>query len=168
MTALTGTQSKGDRSMRKTLANFEDKVTAIVLLIMLVLTFVNVVARYCFTASISYTEEITTMLFVLLCTLGSAIAAKRGAHLGLSIVTDMLPENLRRYAGFFTNILGAVLSLILVYTGVLMVIHEYEIGQISIGLQWPQWIYGTSVPIGGVAMVYRFAEAAIHALKHSA
>ncbi|BCV26005.1 TRAP transporter small permease [Gelria sp. Kuro-4] len=151
--------------MRKILANFEDKVSAVVLTIMLTLTFVNVIARYCFTASISYTEEITTMLFVLLCTLGSAIAAKRRAHLGLSIVTDMLPESLQRYTGFFTNMLGAVFSLILVYTGVLMVIHEYEIGQISIGLQWPQWIYGTFIPIGGVAMVYRFAKTAIHSLR---
>ena len=66
----------------------EEILAAACLIVMTILTFANVVARYLFSASFSFSEEITTYLFVLLSMLGTAIAAKRRAHLGLSIVTD--------------------------------------------------------------------------------
>lgn len=66
----------------------EEILAAACLIVMTILTFANVAARYLFSASFSFSEEITTYLFVLLSMLGTAIAAKRRAHLGLSIVTD--------------------------------------------------------------------------------
>ena len=66
----------------------EEILAAACLIVMTILTFANVVVRYLFSASFSFSEEITTYLFVLLSMLGTAIAAKRRAHLGLSIVTD--------------------------------------------------------------------------------
>jgi len=151
--------------MKKIFINFDEKISSLILIIMLIITFVNVVGRYGFNASISFTDEITTSFFVLLCTLGAAIAAKRGAHLGLSFIRDMLPKKYHRYTNCFSNITGVIFSLILLYTGILMVIHEYEMGMRTIGLQWPEWIYGSFIPIGGAVMVYRFAEAAVKSLK---
>lgn len=70
--------------MRRVLARFEDVVCIIALAIMTVLTFTNVIARYVFSASFSFSEEITTYLFVLLSLIGSAVAARRKAHLGFT------------------------------------------------------------------------------------
>ena len=150
--------------MKKFLSNIDEKVSAMVLAFMLVLAFVNVVARYCFKASISYTEEITTMLLVFISAVGSGIAAKRKAHLGLSVLTDLLPKKFRGYADFFANGLGALIGAILLYTGIYMVMNEYRLGQISIGLQVPTWIYATFVPIGALGMTYHFAKTAILSL----
>ena len=63
------------------------------------------------------------------------------------------------------NLLGVVFSLILIKTGVEMVILEYEMEQISIALQWPQWIYGSFLPFGAVCMAVRFAQAMLENLK---
>lgn len=151
--------------MKKLFANLDEKISAAVLLFMLALAFVNVVARYVFKASLSYTEEITTMLLVFISTVGSGIAAKRRSHLGLSALTDLFPKKCQRFVGFYANFLGAVVSFILLYTGITMAINEYKLGQISIGLQVPTWIYCMFVPVGAAAMTYHFAKAAFLSLR---
>ncbi|HCL79296.1 MAG TPA: TRAP transporter small permease [Synergistaceae bacterium] len=151
--------------MRKIFANLDEKVSAAVLLFMLALAFVNVVARYVFKASLSYTEEITTMLLVFISTVGAGIAAKRRSHLGLSALTDLLPGKYQKFVGFYANFLGVVVSFILFYTGITMTVNEYKLGQISIGLQVPTWIYSMFVPLGAAAMTYHFARTAFSSLR---
>lgn len=150
--------------MKKNFAQIDEKISSMVLLFMLALAFVNVVARYIFKASLSYTEEITTMLLVLISALGSGIAAKKKAHLGLSALTDLLPGKYQRYVTFYTNVLGAFVGLILLYTGVMMSVNEYRLEQISIGLQVPTWIYCSFVPVGAAAMTFHFVRVAFKAL----
>lgn len=147
--------------MKKILKNLDEKLSAFVLAFILALTFVNVIARYCFAASLSYTEEITTMLLIFLTTVGSGIAAKRCAHLGLSALTDLVPKKYQCYVAFYTNALGAVFSFILLYTGITMTISEYNLKQISIGLQVPTWIYCLFIPVGACGMLYHFSRVAI-------
>ena len=146
--------------MKKFYANLDENITVIVLLFMLSLAFINVIARYVFRASISSTEEITTMLLILVSTLGSGIAAKRKAHLGLSALTDLLPQKYRKFVDFYANVLGALISVILFCTGITMAANEYTLGQISIGLQVPTWIYCMFIPIGAASMTYHFGKVA--------
>ena len=56
--------------------------------IMAVLVFSNVIARFLFKHSLAVSDEMSTYLFVLMSFMGTAIAARRRAHLGLSIITD--------------------------------------------------------------------------------
>lgn len=142
-------------------SHFEELASCFVLMFMLALTFVNVIFRYCFAASISFTEEITCALFVLLCMLGAAIAAKYQTHLGLSVITERLSDKARLYVAFVANLLGVVFSLFLFFTGLKMTYNEYVLEQISISLQWPEWIYGSFLPFGAFFMSMRFGQAAI-------
>lgn len=150
--------------MKKILSNFEEILSGIVLLFMLALTFVNVVFRGIST-SISFTEEITTALFVLLCMLGTAVAAKRQAHLGLSLVTERMKPQNQVITACVGNLLGVVLSLVMLYTGIMMAYRQYDLRQITIALQWPEWIYGSFVPIGAAFMAIRFGQAALENIK---
>ena len=150
--------------MKKLLNEFEEYVAAAVFVIMLALAFINVIFRN-FATSISFTEEITTSLFVLLCMLGTSIAARDSGHLGLSVITEFLPEKPRAIFALIANILGVIFSIILLYTGIGMVITDYEMKQISIALQWPQWIYGSFLPIGAFFMAIRFTQAGIKNIK---
>lgn len=152
--------------MKKFLSNFEAGLGSLVLVIMLGLAFINVIFRYFLSASISYTEEITCALFVLLCVLGTSIAAKDRGHLGLSLITEHLSERTQTIFSLVANVLGVLFSLILVYTGVGMAYSEYKMNQISITLQWPEWIYGSFLPIGALFMSVRFAQVAHSDLKH--
>lgn len=69
----------------RTLRSFriEHYIVAILLLLMSCITFINVLSRYFLHFSFAATEEITINLFVWMTVVGSGIAFKRGAHLGM-------------------------------------------------------------------------------------
>ena len=146
--------------MKKILNRLEEALACIVFMVMLALTFVNVVFRN-FSASISFTEEITTSLFVLLCMLGTSIAARDHAHLGLSALTELMPKKAALMLSVIGNVLGVVMSVILIITGISMVKLQFDAKVISIALQLPQWIYGSFLPLGALLMAIRFSQAAM-------
>lgn len=143
----------------------EEILAAVCLVVMAILTFANVIARYLFSASFSFSEEITTYLFVLLSMLGTAIAAKRRAHLGLSIVTDAVgpkAEKILRIIGYVAAVLftGAIF-----YYGIRMVMNQRMLGQVTAGMQWPEWIFGSFVPIGAFFATVRFIQVLIEEIQ---
>ena len=77
------------------LSKIEKLVACVCVSIMAVLVFVNVIARYVFGNSLAVSDEMSTYLFVLMSFMGTAVAARRKAHLGLSIVTDHVSPRAR-------------------------------------------------------------------------
>lgn len=127
----------------------ENSILVIVMIVMTVVTFVNVITRKFFTSvSLSFTEELTTMLFILLVFVGAAVAARRGGHIGLTVLTDLLPKKIKKIVPVITTVAALLLCGLLVYYGIEMVQHEIQIGMVSSALQWPEWIFGSFVPIG--------------------
>ena len=95
----------------------EEGLAAIALIVMTVITFVNVIARYLFSASLSFSDEVTTYLFVLLSLLGTAIAAKRRAHLGLTILTDIVNPKVRKVLLLIGYGIAVIFSAAIFYYG---------------------------------------------------
>lgn len=154
-------------TVRKFLSNIEEYLCGASLLIMLVIAFANVISRKFIGASWSFTEEITANLFILSSMLGAAIAAKRGAHMGLSAVTDLFPQKFQKYVTLFTTIVAIIFCTVLVYQGFGVVAYEMKTGQTSPALGWPEWIFGTFVPVGGLFLLIRFIQAGITAFKEN-
>ena len=149
----------------KILDKIEEYICAVCTVIMTLLVFVNVLSRYALHMSLSFSDEITTNLFVLLSMMGAAIATKRRAHLGLTILTDAVPAKIRKVlmtAGFA---IGTVFCAALFWYGIEMVKHQINLGQVTPTMQWPEWIFGTFIPFGAVFLTIRFAEAAIQEAK---
>ena len=151
--------------MKKFFSKIEEWIAIVCLVTMSVLTFSNVIARYVFSASFSFSEELTTYLFVLLSLVGTAIAAKRKAHLGLTILTDSVSENVARYLKIFGYLVSVLFSGALFYYGILMVKSQIFLGQVTAGMQWPEWIFGSFVPIGAFFVTIRFAQVLIETIK---
>lgn len=147
------------------LNKLEEILAAICLTVMTILTFANVVARYVFSASFSFSEEITTYLFVLLSLLGTAIAAKRSEHLGLSIVTDAVGPKTEKILKIIGYAVAVLFSAAIFYYGIFMVMNQRMLGQVTAGMQWQEWIFGSFVPIGSFFVVIRFAQVLIHEIR---
>ena len=150
--------------MNKILDYIEESLVCVCLVVMTALTFVNVVARYVFSASLSFSEEITTYLFVLLSLLGSAIAAKRGAHLGLTIISERVGPKAGRVLGIISMAFATAFSAIICYFGFFMALNQFNKGQLTAGTQLPEWIFGSFVPIGALFVTIRFGENLIRLL----
>ncbi len=149
----------------KILNKIEEGICILCLIAMTVLVFGNVFSRYVLHLSLSFSEEITTNLFVLLSMMGTAIAARRRAHLGLSILTDAVNPKVRRALLIFGFGLATVFCFAVFFYGIKMVRNEYILGQVTPSMQWPEWIYGCFVPFGAFFMTLRFAQVTIEEIR---
>jgi len=151
--------------MKKIFTSIEEYLCAACLAIMTIITFANVISRYVFSASFSFSEEITTYLFVLLSLMGAAIAAKRGAHLGFNLLNVSVPPLGRKVMRLFAFLFSIAFSALLFYYGLLMTIGQFQRQLATPGMQWPAWIFGAFVPLGSFFMTVRFAQFFITTLK---
>ena len=147
------------------LDRIEEIVAAVCLSVMTILAFANVVGRYVFSASFSFSEEITTYLFVLLSLLGTAIAARRRAHLGLTILTDVVSPKVRRILHIIGYLFAVAFTGAIFYYGILMVLSQRQLQQVTANMQWPEWIFGSFVPIGALFATVRFVQVLIEEIR---
>jgi C4-dicarboxylate transporter DctQ subunit len=154
-------------NLKKFMDNFENYFMAGGLFIMTFITVINVMSRKFLGLSMSFLEEITTAMFILISLLGAAAAAKRGGHLGLSAITDLIPKKYQKYVALLTWATSAFFSYFLIKYGIVMVQSEIKMGMTTAALGWPEWIFGTFLPIGGVFIFVRFTLWTIKVFKES-
>lgn len=92
----------------------EENAIALILGLMVAVTFLNVVLRYVFASSLIWGQELTLVLFAWLVIFGVSYAFKVTAHLGVDAIINILPSRGQR-------ILGLIAALCcLAYAGLLM------------------------------------------------
>lgn len=133
----------------------EEGIIFVGLAAMTILNFANVVSRYFLHKSISYTEEVVIIIFLWVTMMGIAAGYKRNAHLGMSFVTDHLPEKGKIAAAILSGILSFVLILFLVYYGKEMVHNQMILKSKTTALRLPTYVQGLAIPVGGVFMGIR-------------
>ena len=153
--------------MKKFLNSFEDGICAIILFIMLILTFIKFIARKFLVlidpsmGSMPFVEELTCVGLMILSILGAATASRRGAHLGLSVITDLLPKTAQNVIQLICDLLDAAFCVAIIYLGYLMVQNQVNSNVLSMGMSWPTWLYGMWLPIGGAVLFIRQIQLAV-------
>lgn len=79
----------------------EETIIASLLGLMTMITFANVVARYGFNSNILWALEITVFMFGWLVLLGASYAVKKGVHLGVDAIINIVSPPVRRAIGLF-------------------------------------------------------------------
>lgn len=149
----------------KIIEKFEKFVACASVSVMAILVFVNVIARFIFNSPLAVADEMSCYLFVLMSFMGTAIAARRKAHLGLTIVTDKLSPSAARKVQVLMYLIAAVFCLLIVIFGIEMVMSQYTLGQETATMQWPEWIYGLFVPAGAAFALLAFLSVAVKTAK---
>lgn len=151
--------------MKKILDNLENYVMAGGLFVMTFITVINVISRKFLGLSMSFLEEITTSMFILISLLGAAMAAKRGSNLGLSIFTDLIPEKYQKFVSLITWVAATFFSYYLVRYGLEMVKSEMKMGVTTPSLGWPEWWFGMFLPVGGLFIFIRFTQFTVNMFR---
>lgn len=147
--------------MTKWLNYVEEFIVVTALIVMSVIAFGNVITRNFFGLSLSFNEEITVNLFVLLTFVGTSIGVRENAHLGFSLLFDKSPKLLKKYLVIFVGVLSVFLFLLLTYYGYDMVMFQVELNKTTPALGWPQWIFSAGLPLGTLLCAVRAIEATI-------
>lgn len=140
------------------LRDFEKILCALIFLAMTGIGFVNVVVRYLTNRSFAATEEILVNGFLLLTVLGAAIAARRGEHLAVTILYDVLPRRGRMALLWISGALGLLLLGLSAWFCWQLVVFQVQSGTTSYALQLPAWYYTVGLPFAFVLVAARFLQ----------
>ena len=80
-------------------------IIAILYLVMIVITFSQVIFRYLLNSALPWAGEVAIFLFIWIIFLGASIALIKGVHIGVDIFTNFLSSRLKRYNLFLINLI---------------------------------------------------------------
>ena len=150
--------AKAYKKAMNVLAGIEKLTLVISLLLILVLTVGNVFSRKVIHRSWSFTEELVVAVFVLITLVAAALATREGELVSLTLLTDRLPEKLKKPSTIIITVLSLVFTVILFRYGLDKVITQLENGKRTFVLNWPEWIFWSFVPIGAGCMFFHLIE----------
>lgn len=146
----------------------EEGLIVLCLTFMTVMNFVNVVSRYCFTNSFSFTEEITIITFVWASMLGIAAGYRRMAHLGMSYFVELAPRKAQACLALFSMACSLAMIGFMVSEGITMVDNQIMLGAKTAALEIPLFFQGLAIPVGGVFIAFRTLQAGFITYKNLA
>lgn len=123
--------------------------------IMTILVFVQVVMRYVFSNSLSWSEELARFIFLWLSWIGASYAVKERSHFRVEMFADLLKGLPRRNFEYFVLIVWFAFSFVLTWLGTKLVLFLYDTGQTSAAMDIPMTIPYASVPVGCALMCVR-------------
>ena len=138
---------------KKSSVDLESCITAAVLVIMLTLVFLGVVSRY--VLHFSFTEELVCALFVLLGTVGSALACKRRSLYTLDLLTGTMKPKMKTIFSIITTTLTCLAALFLFWTSFSMISTQLKLKSLTVALRVPAWTYTMAVPFGLGLVIFR-------------
>ena len=141
----------------------EDAVTILSLSAILILTFYNVVLRFVFRTSSLWSDELISVLMVLMAMLGMAIGVKENSHSSLESLVCKLPAKLQSAVYIFDGIIVAIFLGVAVY-GSFQFLGTVQ-GQKMVILPWPVSIVYSFVLLGCVLALFEHTVNVIAAIR---
>jgi len=126
-------------------------LTAILLLVVVGLVSAQVVARYVFDASLTWSEEAARMTFVYLTFLGAALALGRGQNLRIDLFVGRLGRRARLWLDLSLHVLSLAFVLVVLAYSIPLVQRLYPTP--TPALQWSMVTFYAGIPTGSLAMV---------------
>lgn len=130
--------------------------SGVVFIVLIVASFIQVVTRYVFNASLTGTEELARYCYIWMSLLGGSIAVGRWAHTSISILYDRLKGKPKKILFIFYNICVILLSLIFITGGI--TVMKISANQMSPSLHISKALVYLAVPLSGFGMLMHALE----------
>jgi len=145
--------------LKKLVDHFEEALGAVVMAVMVTLSFVNVVTRYVIVYPLAFTEEVTISMFVWVTLLGVSIAFRNNAHLSVTFFYDLGSPSLRKLFYYIASGMSVLFFVLLTCLGTSQVLDEMALGVTTDSLAIPAWIYSAGVPLFSALIIIRIIQA---------
>lgn len=114
-------------------------------------------SRFLFNKPITSLVEYSTYSLVYITFLAAPQILRSRGHIYLDIITNMLPKKANSILGVGVNIVGAIISGVILYFGSLVVIDNYIFKvKVMDSMGTPQYILTMAIPIGMLFLTIQF------------
>jgi C4-dicarboxylate transporter DctQ subunit len=140
------------------LEHLEEGLLALLLAVMVSITFMQVIARYIFNYSFVWALEVTTVLFAWLIFIGMSYGVRMGSHIGVDALVKSLGPKASRIVGAIAAVLCIAYAVIVTIGGYQYVRKMYDVGILMQDVPIEQWIPRVVLPLGFALLAFRFAQ----------
>ena len=147
------------------LNDFENYVGAAILLVMLVLLTVQVITRYLFKFAFTWTEELSTILFVWLVYLGCSAAVLKGQHLRIDLLLNAFKGKAKKAALILTDVITMAFCAIMVPSMLNVIGNLASRSSTTMLLKIPQSAVYTIIPFALIMTIIRFVQEIVIIIK---
>lgn len=131
---------------------------------MVAVVFLQIISRYVFSMSLSWSEEVARLLFICLVFMGAAVLARHQKHLTVTIIVDLFEPHLRHGLAACASFIGLVCGWHLAQGGWAVMMREWD--QLTPALQFPMgFIYLVIFISVCLLMIWQFIVMLINAGK---
>ncbi len=149
----------------KLLANLENVLVVIFLSFATILAFIEVVLRYGFQTSITWSSELVIVSIIWAVFIGLPITLRKGGHIKIDVVVNLLSGKKKGFVIFLATMIGVLFSLFLFFFSVKYTAFLKESGEISITTDIPEYLYFMALPVSGFLLSIRYVQELISVLK---
>lgn len=139
--------------IKKVAGNLDIGIAGTALVILILLTFVNVVMRRFFNSPIQWTEEMQKACFIWIVYFGAGAVFRNGGHVAIDIVVDLFPSKVQKVieaAGVIITVY--VLGNLFVQSAEL-VLQFYQTSRVTNLLKIPYYLIYGAMPVGCIIMI---------------
>lgn len=127
-------------------------------LLVVPLLFVQVVSRYVFNHSLTWSEELVRYVFIWQIWLGSSYCVKENRHIRIDVFTDRLSPSVRRAFETFITVICIVFCCFMIYKGQAVMGLVMRMDQKSPAMELPMYFVYSCIPISCALMIVRYVE----------
>jgi TRAP-type C4-dicarboxylate transport system permease small subunit len=124
------------------------------LIVMLVIIAAGTLARYFFNRPLSFVDEYSGYLLIIMGFLAISSALRRDAHIGVEIVRAIFPERMRSWLDTGVFCLAVLIATTLFWIGLELCWESYSTHTVSSTImETPLWIPQLFIPLGWAAFI---------------
>jgi len=133
--------------------HFDDMIAFAVFWAMGLVVFLQFFSRYVLNDSAAWTEEIARYLLMWVTFIGASIVTRRGTHIGVEILGQMLPEGAKRVLAFVIDcVMVGFIGLLCWFS--ILITERMQIQRMTV-IEWSMGIVYAGIAFGCFLMLFR-------------
>jgi TRAP-type C4-dicarboxylate transport system permease small subunit len=154
-----------NKFFNKTLSRFEEFVLSYSVIAMAILLIVGVFMRTVMNSSLTFSEEIASALLILVSFFGLGYCARKGRHITMSIVFDMVSNKYKKLFMIVISFVSAIATSYITFLAVKYVLSVQKLGRVTPALQIPIYLIYSVVPFGFLLATIEYIRSFIFNIK---
>jgi len=144
--------------MKKVNENLEEIILIILLICMISILGLQIVLRYVFKNSLSWSEELVRYMFVWSTFIGIPYCIKNNTSIRVNQFKTAMPIKFQDVLSYVDKFIMLILFLIMAIFSIDIVSSSFASGQSSAAMGIPYWLIQISVPIGSILSLIRIIQ----------
>lgn len=144
--------------------SFEGYFCAFLLVAMTLLMTTEVIGRYVFSHSLSWSEELVRFMFIWFIFISASYAAETKSHIYIESFHNMLPKGIRPYVSLIGKLVWGAFSLFIAYIGTIYSFNISNVDAPALGISMSFIYFG--IPAGYLLMSFRVFKESIIDIKN--